>query len=240
MPLKTEQRMLLKSLYQRLDDKALKPGDEFYEPIYDPEGCEDPVALMRQHIEWSNTESIQMFSGFRGSGKTTELFRLQKGLEEKGYFVLYGDALKYLNPAQEIDITDLLIVLAGTFSDALEKAGVASLGHDSYWERLKNYLVTTKVELGEIGLQAGADLKLNLETSPTFRQLLRQKLANRIGEIKRDVAVSSRMESRPSRPSMAPKFPASSFCSTRWSKYEARFPTNNQSLIAWRGFSPST
>jgi hypothetical protein len=48
-------------------------------------------------------------------------------------------------------------------------------------------LVTTKVELGEIGLQAGADLKLNLETSPTFRQLLRQKLANRIGEIKRDV-----------------------------------------------------
>jgi hypothetical protein len=142
---------------------------------------------MRQHIEWSNTESIQMFSGFRGSGKTTELFRLQKDLVEKGYLVLYGDALKYLNPGQEIDITDLLIVLAGTFSDALEKAGVASLGHDSYWERLKNYLVATKVELGEIGLQAGADLKLNLETSPTFRQLLRQKLANRIGEIKRDV-----------------------------------------------------
>jgi hypothetical protein len=48
-------------------------------------------------------------------------------------------------------------------------------------------LTTTKVELGEIGLQAGADLKLNLETSPTFRQLLRDKLANRIGEIKRDV-----------------------------------------------------
>lgn len=187
MPHTTKQPALLKSLYQRLDDKALKPGDEFYEPIFEHEGCEDPVALMRQHIEWSNTESIQMFSGFRGSGKTTELFRLQKGLEEKGYFVLYGDALKYLNPAQEIDITDLLIVLAGTFSDALEKAGVASLGHDSYWDRLKNYLVTTKVELGEIGLQAGADLKLNLETSPTFRQVLREKLANRIGEIKRDV-----------------------------------------------------
>lgn len=55
-----------------------------------------------------------MFSGFRGSGKTTELFRLKKSLEESGYVVLYGDALKYLNPAQEIDISDLLIVLAGT------------------------------------------------------------------------------------------------------------------------------
>jgi hypothetical protein len=187
MPHTTKQPALLKSLYQRLDDKALQPGDEFYEPIYAHEGCEDPVALMHQHIEWSNNESIQMFSGFRGSGKTTELFRLKKGLEAQGYIVLYGDALKYLNPAQEIDITDLLIVLAGTFSDALEKAEIATIGQDSYWERLKNYLVTTKVGLGEIGLQAGADLKLNLETSPTFRQVLREKLANRIGEIKRDV-----------------------------------------------------
>jgi len=163
------------------------PGDKFYEPIYVHEGCEDPVALMRQHIEWSTTESIQMFSGFRGSGKTTELFRLRKDLVDKGYLVLYGDALKYLNPGQEIDITDLLIVLAGTFSDALEEMGATSLVHDSYWDRLKNYLSTTKIELGEIGLQAGADLKLNLETSPTFRQMLRDKLANRIGEIKRDV-----------------------------------------------------
>jgi hypothetical protein len=187
MPLTTEQRELLKSLYLRLADEALKPGNEFYEPIYGHDGCEDPVALMQQHIEWSNTESVQMFSGFRGSGKTTELFRLKKNLEDKGYFVLYGDALKYLNPAQEIDITDLLIGLAGTFSDALEKAGVAGIAQDSYWDRLKNYLTTTKVELGEVGLKAGADLKLNLETSPTFRQMLQQKLANRIGEIKRDV-----------------------------------------------------
>lgn len=236
----TKQPALLKSLYQRLDDKALKPGDEFYEPIYAHEGCEDPVALMRQHIEWSNTESIQMFSGFRGSGKTTELFRLQKGLEEKGFLVLYGDALKYLNPAQEIDITDLLIVLAGTFSDALEKAEIGSPGHDSYWERLKNYLVTTKVELGEIGLQAGADLKLNLETSPTFRQLLRQNLP--IASVKSNATstVSSRMASKPFMPSAAKKFRVSSFCSTRWSRFAARFPMNNQSSTAWRGSSPST
>lgn len=152
MPLTNKQSALLKSLYQRIEDKALKPGDEFYEPIYAHEGYEDPVALMRQHIEWSDTESIQMFSGFRGSGKTTELFRLQQNLEEKGYFVLYGDALKYLNPAQEIDITDLLIVLAGTFSDALEQAEIGGMDQDSYWDRLKNYLVTTKIELGEIGV----------------------------------------------------------------------------------------
>jgi hypothetical protein len=183
----TNQQQFLKGLYQRLADKPLEPGDKFYEPIYGHPGCEDPVALMGLHIEWSDTESIQMFSGFRGSGKTTELFRLKKTLENKGYVVLYGDALEYLNPAQEIDISDLLIALAGTFSDALESEDLAAIGKDGYWTRFVHYLTTTKVELDEVGLKAGADLKLKLKTTPTFRQMLREKLENRIGEIKQNV-----------------------------------------------------
>jgi hypothetical protein len=187
MALNSEQRKMLKSLYQRLEDKPLKPGDAFYEPIYGRPGIDDPVALMRKNIEFSETESVQMFSGFRGSGKTTELFRLKKDLEAQGYVVLYGDALNYLNPAQAIDISDLLIVLAGTFSDALEKGGLAKIGTDTYWNRLVNYLTTTKVELGDVGLKGGAEFKLSLQTAPTFRQLLQDKLATRIGELKRSV-----------------------------------------------------
>ena len=182
-----EQRSFLKGLYQRLGDEPLKPGSRFYEPIYGQPGCEDPVEFMRKNIEFSNTESVQMFSGFRGSGKTTELFRLKKDFEGEGYVVLYGDALKYLNPAQEIDISDLLIVLAGTFSDALEQEEFAGIGQDSYWNRLVNYLTTTKVELGEVGLKGGAEFKLTLKTVPTFRQLLQEKLAHRIGELKKSV-----------------------------------------------------
>ncbi len=179
-----EQRGFLKGLYQRLGDEPLEPGSKFYEPIYGQPGCEDPVALMRKNIEFSNTESVQMFSGFRGSGKTTELFRLKRDLEDEGYVVLYGDALKYLNPAQEIDISDLLIVLAGTFSDALEQGNLAGIGQDTYWNRLVNYLTKSKVHLGEVGLKGGAEFKLSLQTVPTFRQSLQQKLASRIGELK--------------------------------------------------------
>jgi hypothetical protein len=182
-----DERQLQKRLFQCLADEALKPGSKFYEPIYEHAGSEDPVVLMRVLIELTATESIQMFSGFRGSGKTTELFRLKKSLEAEGYVVLYGDALEYLNPAQEIDISDLLIVLAGTFSDALEAEGLGDIGRDDYWTRLKNYLTTTTVMVDEADVKAGVDLKLKLKTTPTFRQMLQEKLANRIGELKREV-----------------------------------------------------
>jgi hypothetical protein len=194
MPTAPDHQSFLKGLYQRLDDRSLEPGDPLYEPIYTRAGCEDPVTLMQKHIEWSENESIQMLSGFRGSGKTTELFRLKKALESQGYVVLYGDALEYLNPAQEIDISDLLIVLAGTFSDALEEEGLESIGKDSYWNRFKNYLTATNVNLDEAGLKAGAELtgaelKFKLKTTPTFRQMLREKLENRTGELKQNVNV---------------------------------------------------
>lgn len=187
-----DSREIKKSLYQRLNDKPLKPGVDFYEPIYEKAGVEDPVELMRRHIEWNDTESIQMFSGFRGSGKTTELLRLKQCLEAQGYVVLYADALTYLNPAQEIDISDLLIVLAGAFSDALKKEGFAAIDKDSYWGRFVKFLTTTDVNISDFGIKGGAEgleaeLKLTFQSSPTFRQELQKELANRIGELKRHV-----------------------------------------------------
>lgn len=85
MPLTSEERLLLKTIYQRLNEnEPLKPDDpnyvELYQPVYDHEGCDDPVELMQTRIEFSEVESVQLFSGFRGSGKTTELFRLKKRL----------------------------------------------------------------------------------------------------------------------------------------------------------------
>ncbi len=44
---------------------------------------------------------------------------MRERLEESGYVVLYADALEYLNPNLPIDISDVLVVLAGAFSDAL-------------------------------------------------------------------------------------------------------------------------
>ena len=42
---------------------------------------------------------------------------MRKRLVDENYFVLYADALDYINPALPIQISDLLIVLAGAFSE---------------------------------------------------------------------------------------------------------------------------
>jgi hypothetical protein len=184
MSLTTEQWALLERVYQNLKDRPLSPDDPLYQPVYQSPGSEDPVDLMHRHIKFSGVESLQMFSGFRGSGKTTELFRLKKNLEGLGFVVLYGDALSYLNPSEPIDISDLLIVLAGAFSDALEEKLKIDIGGESYWTRLFNYLTKTNIELKEVGIKAGTDLKLALSTTPSFRQKLQEFLSNRIGELK--------------------------------------------------------
>ncbi|HVF54831.1 MAG TPA: hypothetical protein VM934_01700 [Pyrinomonadaceae bacterium] len=211
MALTPSDKELLKGIYRKVKDQPLKPGtiefERFYQPIYEIPGKEDPVDFLQKAIQFSEYESLQLFSGFRGSGKTTELFRLRRRLEEEGYVVLYVDALKYISPSDEIDISDLLIVLAGAFSDALDEwAGQlekpVKLTEETYWERIKNFLTTTTFELAEAGvslgaespasqvlggLKAGLDLKLAIKESPTFRQNLQKLMANRIGELRASV-----------------------------------------------------
>jgi len=202
MALNARDECLLKEIYGRLADRPLKPDDELYEDVYRrPEG-EDPVARLKTRIEWATVESLQLFSGFRGSGKTTELFRLRRDLEAKGYVVLYADALEYLSPSEEIDIATMLMGVAGSFGEQLEKATGQGAIVESFWRRIGNYLTKTTVEVTEatakveaglpakalVGdLKAGLDLKVALKTAPSFRQKLQQFLANRLGELKAQV-----------------------------------------------------
>jgi hypothetical protein len=195
MPLSQEDQIVLKRIYQNLLDKPLQPGDPRYEAVYDHPGCYDPIRQLQRRIEYAETESLSLFSGFRGSGKTTELFRLRKNLEDAGYVVIYADALDYVNTSSPIEISDLLIILAGAFSDALAEMG-SGIASENYWTRLVNWLTRTQVDVKELGLKveggtgaakAGADLKLELRMAPTFRQKLAAALSGRIGEMHKEV-----------------------------------------------------
>lgn len=207
MALTPQDQEFRKKLYQRLNDKPLEPGDPMYQPVYQMADCEDPINLIREAIELSNTESLHFFSGFRGSGKTTELFRLKKDLENARYVVLYANAMDYLNPAEPIEIADLLVVLAGAFSDAIEeetkteKTSGKNIAKESYWTRLWHYLTTTEVQVTEFtlkneaqvqvpligGLKSGLDVKAALRDTPSFRQNLQKFLASRISELHQQV-----------------------------------------------------
>src|SRR5437016_5114414 len=102
MPLRESQKQLRKEIYGRLTDRPLEPDDPLYLAIYEQRGWEDPIRLLEDHIELSAGESLQLFSGFRGSGKTTELLRLKQRLEKADYLVLYSDFLNYVNPSEPL------------------------------------------------------------------------------------------------------------------------------------------
>lgn len=81
-----------RDFFRGLRDVPLEPDDERYVPLYADIriAVDDPVAMMQATIEWSVTPSVQLFSGFRGTGKSTELRRLRQRLREAGYVVPRG------------------------------------------------------------------------------------------------------------------------------------------------------
>jgi predicted RNase H-like HicB family nuclease len=194
---------LLKRIYQRCDPtESLKPGDNRYVPIYERGLCEDPVSRLKAHIDFSPVESFQLFSGFRGSGKTTELFRLRARMENAGAVVLYANALDYLNPSEPVEISDLLMVIAGAFSDRLADQAGLDLRNESFWTRITDYLRKTSLRVTELtgaveaaspakdllgGLNAGLEVKIALKEASSFRRRLREFLENRLTELKREV-----------------------------------------------------
>ena len=198
MAISATDRAFLRTLYGRLKDEPLPPDSPYYEPVHERLKLEDPVKKIETLIEFDGIESIRLFSGFRGSGKTTELNRLQKVLQDRGYFVLYADALNYVNQAEPIDITDLLMVLAGAFSDALEAQLGGDLKEESFWEQIWRFLQTeikptggsasgeletpAKKILG--GAKVSADIKFEIKAGTSFRKELRDFMTVRLRDLK--------------------------------------------------------
>ena len=183
-----------KWLHTRLKvDQSLEPDNELYEPLYEGVAA-DPVELIYADIDLAEVESLNFISGFRGAGKTTELFRLKKQLEEAGHFVAYANALNYLLPTEPVEISDFLLVLAGSFSEAIESTLRIDLAAEGFWTRFVHYLWKTEIKLDGLDVKAnvpGTDVGLNFKTSlkevPRFREQLRQRLGARLGDVRREV-----------------------------------------------------
>ncbi len=202
MGLSKEDRDFVRNLYRRVADRALEPDDPLYEPMHEQSNEDDPVAIMQSRIELAEIQTMQLFSGFSGSGKTTELFRLRRNLRAQGYIVLYADALEYVNEVEPLTIADMLMVIAGAFGDALKN----DLGIDpqskSFWERLRDFVERTEVRLSGVegkleynspgasvlgGIKAGLNIKAELKTGSSFRKQLQQFLTAHLVQLQDDV-----------------------------------------------------
>jgi hypothetical protein len=189
--MKTEDPAFLRNFFRAVTDQPIEfKGDaNRYVPLYDtPElAPHDPVKLLARPIEFALGQSVQLFSGFRGSGKSTELHRLRKHLSESGdYKVVLCDIEDYINLSQSVDIVDFLLAVAGAIGDALHKEGFLQGDpvKEGYWARFSTFLKSTNLNLSDLSM---VGIKVALKSDPSFRETLQKRMAGHLGALVEDV-----------------------------------------------------
>ena len=153
-------------------------GEDLY--VQDLHGWHDgdPVQALADQIDLSDSAGAYLFTGNRGTGKTTELLRLSTILQRDEYDceVFYADMVEYLNLSQRIEITDFLISILGAFSEKVAARFGENPGKPGFFERVRLFLINTNVEFSEVKLPAGpVEFKAALQQNPTFKEQLQTK-----------------------------------------------------------------
>ncbi len=172
-------------VYKAFDPAPLEQDqNDLYVDLDAVRGDEDsngPIDRLAERIRLSSKPQCRILTGHRGSGKTTELHRLQSDLESNTpdkYFVAFCGVKDDID-LNDVDFPDILMTIIRQTSRQLkERAGIVlKPGYfRHYFTRFKDYL-GSDVELGKIGLEAGM-FKLGgvIKNSPEARHKIREGL----------------------------------------------------------------
>jgi hypothetical protein len=148
--------------------------DKYVENLHGPTES-DPVQELADQIDLSDSAGAYLFTGNRGTGKTTELLRLATILRRYDCEVFYADMAEYLTLTQRIEVSDFLISVLGAFSEKIAERFKEDPGKPSFFERVSSFLAAN-VEFNEIKIPAGwIEFKAALQQNPTFKEQLQQK-----------------------------------------------------------------
>lgn len=184
----------LKNLYKSLTGNGalpLAPDDPYYVKIHGQRPGEDPIQDLWSRIDLSDSESVNLLTGFRGNGKSTELKRLKKMLEDSGCQVFLVNMLDYVLMTKPLALSDFILSLMAALNGQIEEhlPDLKPLSQ-SYWERLQTFL-TSEVEIDKIdfGLKGGgatAKIGLKLKTDPEFKNKIQKHLEGHLTRLVED------------------------------------------------------
>lgn len=175
--------------------RPLEPGDPLYvafdegTPVRGAQG--QSCIQQLQRLVYLKDETRQLFTGFPGTGKTTELRRLQASLaaaRDLPTHAVYIDFEDFLDRYTALSITDVMRVMAYQ----LDREATIAEGRDpevetGYLQRFFDFLCQTDLELSKVGFSAyGATLMLELKNNPTFRARAEQQLKMRFQQFARE------------------------------------------------------
>ncbi|MFN7518360.1 MAG: P-loop NTPase fold protein [Dolichospermum sp.] len=167
-------------MIENLDDRS------YYIDFASVRGGKIIEALLRTITRISpNIPTCQLFTGHLGCGKSTELLRLKADLEAENFHVVYFESTCVLEMV-DIDITDILLAIAGLVSKSMEAMKLRV--QPTYFTKLFSEVVDflqTPIELGvEAELSVGiGKITAKTKESPHLRRRLRDYLEPRTENI---------------------------------------------------------
>ncbi len=170
----------LRQIYNSFDPFQPLPADDpAYVDCREVRGDGDILVEVGRDILYSERMTTQLYAGHRGAGKSTELFRLQKHLDENGFFVVYFAADEQDIEPEDAQYTDILLACTRHLLEALKGANPKPLLNwlKSRWQDLKDLaLAEVSFDKLSVDLQIAqfAKITANLRTEPTQRHKIRQ------------------------------------------------------------------
>jgi len=111
------------AVYRSFELFPLKPNDPAYVNCEAVRGEQNVLQELGDTISLAGESfTCQLYTGARGSGKSTELLRLQEDLREKGYFVVYFEADEGDIDVEDTEHTDILLACTRNIIEELKDA----------------------------------------------------------------------------------------------------------------------
>lgn len=160
--------------------QPVEPGDGIYVECDAERGDTNIIEDLSVVILRGGDQSCQLYAGHRGGGKSTELLRLQRYLEEQGCFVVYFTAVgesEDVDP-EDAEYSDILFACTRHLLEKVKAADpqpVLSWFRERWQELLD--LGLTKISLEElnpeIGIKEIAKLSMTIRAVPSERAKIR-------------------------------------------------------------------
>ncbi|MBD2342377.1 AAA family ATPase [Calothrix sp. FACHB-156] len=174
---------LLTELYNAFNPFEPLPADDIrYVDCQDVRGDADILQELGNRMRLANTNTCQLYSGHRGAGKSTELLKLKKYLENRQFYVVYFAADEEDIDSEDAQYTDILLACTRRLLKDLKEIANPRPILDwlkNLWGELKD-LAQTPIEFESMAVEAQiaqfAKLTANLRAVPQLRQQIRQKI----------------------------------------------------------------
>ncbi len=177
----------LKEAYNNFYVEPLKEDQEFEDFYVERPGFISPMADLKDRIELASRKEKYLFLGFRGSGKSTELHRLEAALDKSRFLVVNYSIRDDLN-LSDFDFRDFFVSMALKVYDIARVEGIAlhpdiEKDFQDFTKRITNITEEEVTSQSSAGLSLSQIVILKLSREAKTRQCLRTELDQKISDL---------------------------------------------------------